>query len=136
MNTINSEKPLTSMILFVSLGATFWFIFLLLIRFLGGYLFIDGNPWLLFLFVSSIPLAWVLVKGSAMIGKVKGEKLLMATALMSITAMLLDGIGLTWFQAWYALEATQLLLAAAWLLWGVGVSLAVGYWESRRYSAS
>jgi hypothetical protein len=98
-------------------------------------LFIDGNPWLLFLFVSSIPLAWVLIKVSAMIGKVKGENLLTATALMSITAMLLDGIGLTWFQDWYALESTQLLLAAAWLLWGVGVSLAVGYLESRRYAA-
>jgi hypothetical protein len=46
-------------------------------------------------------------------------------------AMLLDGIALTWFQGWYGLAPAGLLLAAAWLLWGVGVSLGIGYWASR-----
>jgi Family of unknown function (DUF5367) len=64
---------------------------------------------------------------------VDGEDILTATVLMAITAVLLDGIALTWFQNWYGLAPTQLLLAAAWLLWGVGVSLAIGYWESQRY---
>ena len=135
MIRMNNEKPLTNLILFVSLGIAFWLGALLFIRFLGEHLFIDGNLWLLLLFISSIPLAWVLVKAGAIIGKVEGESLLAATALMSLTALLLDGIGLTWFQNWYGLEQPRLLLASAWLLWGVGVSLAVGYWESRRYTA-
>jgi len=136
MFRMNNEKPLTNLILFVSLGTTFWFVALLFIRFWGDRLFINGNPWLIFLFMSSIPIAWVLVKASAIIGKVEGENVLKATALMSLTGLLLDGIALTWFQNWYGLEQTRLLLASAWLLWGVGVSLAVGYWESRRYAAS
>ncbi len=128
----NNQKPLTNLLLFVSLGTAFWVEGLLFIRFLGDRLFINGNPWLLFWFISSIPIAWVLVKIGATIGKVEGEDILTATVLMALTAVLLDGIALTWLQNWYGLEPTRLLLAAAWLLWGVGVSLAIGYWESRR----
>lgn len=130
--SIGKEQQSIDIIVFATLGAAFWLIFLLLIRFWGEYLFIDSNPWLLCLFLVSIPVAWVLVKIGTTIGKVQGESVLTATVLMSVTAMLLDGVGLTWFQNWYGLEPTQLLLAAAWLLWGVGISLAIGYWESRR----
>jgi Family of unknown function (DUF5367) len=136
MKTINNQKSSIDTILFIGLGAAFWFIFLLLIRSWGAYLFINGNPWLPCLFGLSFPLAWVLVKISAAIGQVQGENLLTAIVIMSITAMSLDSIGLTWFQNWYDLEPTQLLLVAAWLLWGLGASLAIGYWESRRYVTS
>lgn len=129
---MNNEKPLTNLILFASLGTVFWLEALLFIRFWGEHLFTNGNPWLLFLFASSVPIAWILVKISATIGKVEGGDLLTAVALISLTAMLLDGIALTWFQNWYGLEQTQLLLASAWILWGAGVGLAIGYWESLR----
>ena len=127
----NNEKSSTNPILFISLGSIFWAEGVLLIRFWGEQLFFNSNPWLLLWFGLSIPISWVLVKTGATIGKVKGSDILTATVIMSITALLLDGIGLTWFQNWYGTKPTQLLLAAAWLLWGVGVSLAIGYWESR-----
>lgn len=118
MNTMNNEKPI-NLTLFVGLGAAFWFEGVLFIRFLGEHLFVSGNPWLLGWFIASIPLSWVLVKIGATIGQVEGENLLTATALMTLAAVLLDGVGLTWFQDWYGLgEPEQLLLAAAWLLWG------------------
>jgi hypothetical protein len=120
-------------ILFVSLGIIFWFEAVLFIRFWGDRLFFNGNPWLLLWFGASIPIAWVLVKTGATIGKVEGTEVLTATVLMSITALLLDGIGLTWFPNWYGIAPTQLLVAAAWLLWGVGVCLAIAYSESCRY---
>jgi hypothetical protein len=119
-------------ILFVILGAVFWFEALLFIRLGGASLFVNGNPWLLLLFVACIPIAWVLVKISAVVGKVGGDDLLSAVAIMALTALLLDGIALTWFQGWYGLGQSGLLLAAAWLLWGVGVSLAIGYWASHQ----
>lgn len=136
--SISKQPQSINIILFASIGAGFWLIFLLLIRFWGEYLFIVGldaqnenhNPWLLGLFIVSIPLAWVLLKIGTTIGKVEGERVLTATVVMSLTAMLLDGIALTWFQPWYGLESAQLLLVAAWLLWGVGICLAIGYWES------
>jgi Family of unknown function (DUF5367) len=131
--SISKKSQSIDIILFASLGAGFWLTFLLLIRFWGEYLFIDRNPWLLCLFILSIPLAWVLIKVSMTICKVEGEQVLTATVLMSLTAMLLDGIALTWFQNWYGLEPTKLLLVAAWLLWGVGICLAMGYWKSVKH---
>ncbi len=55
---------------FVLLGITFWFEALLFIRFEGGALVIDGNPWLLVLFGACLPIAWVLVKISVAVGKI------------------------------------------------------------------
>ena len=129
----NNDKTLTNPILFIGLGFVFWLEAVLFIRFWGENLFFNGNPWLLPWLGLSIPIAWVLVKTGAVIGKVKGNDILKATVLMSITALLLDGIGLTWFQNWYGIAPTQLLLAAAWLLWGAGIGLAIGYWESRHH---
>jgi hypothetical protein len=117
---------------FVSLGVVFWFEALLFIRFGGESLFVNGNPWLLLLFAASIPIAWVLIKISTVVGKIERESVLTAVAIMALTALLLDGVALTWFQSWYGLAQTGLLLAAAWLLWGVGISLAIGYWVSRQ----
>jgi Family of unknown function (DUF5367) len=126
-----SEQPQSvDIVLFASIGAGFWLVFVLLIRFGGKYLFIERNPWLLGLFIISIPLAWVLIKMVTTIVKVEGSRVLTATAIVTITAMLLDGIALTWFQNWYGLEPTRLVLVAAWLLWGAGMGLAMGYWES------
>jgi hypothetical protein len=118
-------------ILLVILGVVYWLEALLFIRFGGEGLFVNCNPWLLLLFVASLPIAWVLVKVSAVVGKIDREDLLSAVAIMALTAMLLDGVALTWFQGWYGLAPAGLLLAAAWLLWGVGVSLGIGYWVSR-----
>ena len=127
---IQVEKSFNA-ISFVTLGVVFWFEALLFIRFGGEHVFVNGNPWLLLLFVISIPIAGILVKIGAVVGKVEGEELLNAVTIMSLTATLLDGVALTWFQGWYGLTPAGLLLAAAWLLWGVGIGLAIGYWVSR-----
>jgi hypothetical protein len=123
----NTFNPL----LLVILGVVYWLEALLFIRFGGEELFVNGNPWLLLLFVAALPIAWILVKVSAVVGKIDREDLLSAVAIMALTAMLLDGVALTWFQGWYGLAPAGMLLAAAWLLWGVGVSLGIGYWVSR-----
>ena len=136
--SVSKEPQSRDLVLFASIGAGFWLVFVLLIRFWGEYLFIVGvasqnenrNPWLLGLFIISIPLSWVLIKTSMTICKVEGNRVLTATAIVTITAMLLDGIALTWFQNWYGLEPTRLVLVAAWLLWGAGMGLAMGYCES------
>jgi hypothetical protein len=121
-----TQKPFNTT-LFVILGAVFWFEALLFIRFEGISLFVNGNPLLLLLFIASIPIAWCSVKISAIVSKVKGDDLLNAVIIMVITAASLDGIALTWFPDWYGLSPAGLAIAAAWLLWGVGLSLAIGY---------
>ncbi len=132
MTQLTQQQTNFNPILFVLLGIVFWFEALLFIRCGGESLFVNGNPWLLLLFVASLPIAWVLIKISTVVGKIDGEDLLTAVAIMALTALLLDGVALTWFQSWYGLAPTGLLLAAAWLLWGVGISLSIGYWASRQ----
>jgi Family of unknown function (DUF5367) len=127
MTQMTQQKTAFNPILFVLLGVVFWFEALLFIRFGGESLFVNGNPLLVLWFVASIPIAWILVKISAIVGKIDGEDLLSAVAIMALTALLLDGIALTWFQDWYGLAQAGLLLAAAWLLWGVGISLAFAF---------
>jgi Family of unknown function (DUF5367) len=131
IQTTQSSKTFNP-ILFVALGMAFWLEALLCIRLGGTSLFVNGNPWLLFCFVASLPISWCLVKASAIVSKVSGDDLLTAVVIMALTASLLDGIALTWFPGWYGLAPAGLLLAAAWLLWGVGLSLGIGYWVSRR----
>jgi hypothetical protein len=110
-----TQKPFSTG-LFVILGAIFWFEALLFIRFEGTSLFVNGNPFLLLLFVASVPIAWSLVKISEIVTKVQGDDILNAVEIVVITATSLDGIALTWFPSWYDLAPAGLLLAAAWLL--------------------
>ena len=111
--------------LFVGLGILVWFIGLICIRIFGPTLFAAGDPLLLALFAASVPGALVLIKFSAAVGKVQGHPLFSAVTLMCLTALLLDGVALTWFQPAYGLLSGSLALAAAWLLWDVGITLLV-----------
>jgi len=126
----SGQKPFNTG-LFVILGVVFWLVGVLFIRFLGEALFINGSPWLLVLFIGYIAVAWFFVKIIAVAGNVSSADLLSAVSLSALTAALLDGIALTWFPSWYGLGQAELLVPAAWLLWGTGVSLGVGYWASR-----
>jgi hypothetical protein len=83
--SVSKEAQSLDVILFASIGAGFWLVFVLLIRFWGEYLFIR-NPWLLGLLVVSILLAWILVKIVTTICNLEGNRVLTATVMMSITA--------------------------------------------------
>jgi hypothetical protein len=126
------EKKSLNLAFFILLGIVFWFTGVLFIRLGGEKLFVNDSPWLLFLFALAVPISWVFVKISAIVGKVSGAELLGALAIETATATLIDGTVLTWFQNIYSYDQTKLLLIAAWLLWGGGMGLAVGYLESLR----
>jgi hypothetical protein len=103
-------------ILLVILGAVFWFEALLFIRFGGETLFVNGNPWLLLLFVAAMPIAWILVKIAAVVGKIDREDLLSAAAIMALTATLLDGIALTlvWAYSSRTFASSRMAIMGCW----------------------
>ncbi|GAB4151803.1 MAG: hypothetical protein Fur0046_31250 [Cyanobacteria bacterium J069] len=137
MTQIPEAKKSLRLAFFVLLGVVFWLTGVLFVRMGGEALFVNDSPWLLFLFALAIPISWIFVKVSAILGKVSGAELLSALAIETATATLIDGNVLTWFSSIYSHDQDKLLLIAAWLLWGVGMGLAIGYWESLRgnYSA-
>jgi hypothetical protein len=132
MTQIIAEKKSLNVLLFLLLGIIFWFTGVLFVRLGGEILFAKDSPWLLLLFALAVPISWIFVKVSAVVGQVSGVELLHALVLETITATLMDGTVLTWFQPIYSHEQSRLLLIAAWLLWGVGMGLAIGYLESLR----
>jgi hypothetical protein len=119
-NRISPNVPL-----FVILGALSWFIGVLFIRFAGAAFFIEGNLWLIGLYVLTIPVAWLTVKGIVLASNLSGVNISIAVVIMTITATLLDGVAIAWFPSLYGLPTAAHLLAAAWLLWFVGVALGI-----------
>ena len=100
-------------LIFVGIGALFWLIGVLFIRFAGPIFFIEG----------SFPASWLPIKLGEVFGKVKSHALITAVLIMNTTALLLDGVALTWFPSIYGVTGSALVLAAGWLLWTFGVGL-------------
>jgi hypothetical protein len=130
MTTASSTaQPRTSASLpvYAVIGAALWFAFALLIRLIGPSVFVPGTAALLITFLALMPVAALAVWLTARLGRVQGQSLINAVSIMSFTAMLLDGLAITWVPALYGLSAAPLALAAAWLLWGVGCCQLTAY---------
>jgi hypothetical protein len=111
----------------VGLGAFFWLVAALFIRFTGDRVFRKGSPLLALLYVLSWPIAYVIVKTGTRAAAVEKEDMVDSVAVMSLTAMILDGVALTWFKGFYGEEFENTHYGAAWLLYGVGVCFLVAF---------
>ncbi len=109
--------------LFVGLGVLFWLTGVLFIRFAGTIFFAEGSVWLVGLYLLTVPVVWVMIDSVSLIGKLSRLQTLMAIVIFNFTATLLDAVAIAWLPSIYGLPAPAQPLAAAWLLWFVGVSL-------------
>lgn len=125
-----------SLPIYALIGAALWFVFALLIRVVGPSVFVPGTLALLLTFLALIPTAALLVWLTARLGGVQRQGLINAVCIMSFTAMLLDGVAITWAPGLYGLSGTPLALVAAWLLWGVGCCQLIAYLWRRGRSTS
>jgi hypothetical protein len=110
----------------ISLGVFFWFVFAMVIRF-GNGLGIFGGAIGAVTFLLSIPIGWFLIVGiKAMAGLAIGQ-IMTGLGISSATAGLCDGIALTWVPSLYGNELSEALLGAAYIIWGVGIILILAY---------
>jgi Family of unknown function (DUF5367) len=121
--SMGKDRTQINLPLFVGLGVLAWLIGVLFIRFAGTMFFVEGSLWLVGLYLLTVPVVWLTIVSIARIGKLSRLKTLMAIVIMNFTATLLDGVAIAWLPSIYGLQASSQLLAAAWLLWFVGVSL-------------
>jgi hypothetical protein len=77
------------------------------------------------LLLATIPMAWLTVRLAVRTSGLTPARIMETAALVSMPALLLDGLALTWVPAFYSIDPGEQRAAAAWLLWFVGVSLAV-----------
>lgn len=102
-------------------GIVFWVLFALAIRALP--MVFNAGVWNAVLFALTIPLGWVLVDLMKLIAGAKDVEVVTATTLAFAIAFLVDGIVLTWLDWVYGDTAVHTRTAAAYILYGAGVTL-------------
>jgi hypothetical protein len=120
---MNSSK----LLLYVALGAIFWFGAAMLVRFVGPYALTDGNPGRPMLFAATVPITIGFLAVARIAGRLEWHQLLRPLVVMTCTATFLDGIALTWFRMLYADSYEVALFGAALILWGAGMGLCFAY---------
>ncbi len=115
----------------VALGVLFWSSGVLFIRFAGTMFFVNGSIWLIGLYLLTIPVVWLTIESVALVGKLSRLKTFMAIVILNFTATLLDAVAISWLPSIYGLPAPAHLLATAWLLWFVGISLYLSFMMAR-----
>ena len=124
-------RPAVRLPRLIVLGVVFWFLAAMAFRALGPSVLAPDNAALPLIFVLAVPIAWAFVWVGITLGGAKGAAVLPAVVIMSFTAMLLDGLALTFFPGLYGLPPASLLVVAALLLWGVGLIQVIAYWWPR-----
>lgn len=113
------------------LGVVAWLLAALFIRCTMGWGFFSPAASVP-LFALTVPGAWTLAWIGKRVGPLLPSQLVPGVAVACAAAMLCDGIALTWTPTLYGGASANLLPAAAWLLWGVGVIFAVALISARR----
>jgi len=116
----------------VAWGVLLWFSVGLFIRWAPPVLFERGVATAL-LFAAAAPIAWVSIWATQRVASLRPVQLVAVAALASAAAMFCDGIALTW-SSLYGL-GTDLVPAAAWLLWGVAAILTAAFATAHRLGA-
>ena len=115
-----------------TLGVALWLLFALLIRYSIPAGLFGSTAASALLFAAAIPGAWLLVQLCRRTAPLTPEQSGPGVAGAASAALPCDGVALTWAQSLYGDDPTSVLLAAAWLLWGVGACLAVALLVARR----
>jgi hypothetical protein len=129
--SMGKDRTQMNLLLFVGLGVLAWSIGVLFIRFAGTMFFVNGSVWLIGLYLLTIPVVWLTIESVALVGKLSRLKTFIAIVILNFTATLLDGVAISWLPSIYGLPAPAHLLAAAWLLWFVGISLYLSFMMAR-----
>jgi len=114
----------------VTWGVLLWFAVALFIRWAPPALFGRGVATAL-LFAAAAPIAWASIWATQRVASLRPGQLVAGAALASAAAMFCDGIALTWSSLYGS--GTDLVPAAAWLLWGVAAILTAAFAIAHRH---
>ena len=114
----------------VAWGVLLWFAVALFIRWAPPILFGRGLATVL-MFAAAAPMAWASIWATQRVASLQPGQLVSGAALASAAAMFCDGIALTWSSLYGS--GTDLVPAAAWLLWGVAAILTAAFVTAHRH---
>lgn len=112
-------------------GAVLWFIAAMLLRVLGPTGIYEGSA-RVWLYLLVIPGTWPFVALTVRVAGLAVDQKAIALAIVTGTAILIDGVALAWLP-WIYGDSVELVAAAgAVILWGAGVALALGLALNKR----
>ena len=103
------------------MGVIFWILFAVIIRSLP--MVFNAGLWNGVLFIVTIPIGWFLVSFTQRIADLKPDLVVTGVTLAFAVAFLIDGVVFTWFEGIYGETAVHVRTAAAYILYGAGVTL-------------
>jgi hypothetical protein len=119
-------------LLFVSLGVLFWFVAAIIVRFFGDAVFTENNPYLILMFVLTIPITFGFLFITQKVANLSKTELLRPIVIITFTAAFLDGIAMTWFRKLYSESFEVSFYGSALILWGVGMGLFLAHFLANK----
>lgn len=127
-NASIAERPpvrAAALTILVAMGAVYWFVAALVVRWTSAnWVGNDAKTVLVFglIIVATVPALFLGLR-LAGLGRDRAQ---IAAAIMTGSALLLDGVALTWGQSLYGTDPAVVLGGAASIMWGAGVALVLG----------
>jgi hypothetical protein len=118
--------------IFTILGIVFWFSAAMVVHFMGESIFIKSNQYLPLIFLMAIPITFGFIFIAQSVSSLPLHQLLKPIALMTGVAATLDGIALAWTTSLYSQSFEVALIGAAWILWGAGLGLLIGFYFDQK----
>jgi hypothetical protein len=112
----------TQIVILAIYGTVLWFAAAMLVRTLGPVGAFDGG-WGLLTYVLVIPGTIPFILIARPIARLRHDQTATGIAIVTATALLLDGIAHAWFPAIYGTNPALIVKGAAAIFWGAGVGL-------------
>jgi hypothetical protein len=103
-------------------GTTAWFAAAMLVRTLGPMEILDG-AWGLLTYLLVIPGSVPAILIARSVARLRRDQTLVGIAVVTATALLLDGIAHAWFPELYGTDPALVVKGAAAIFWGAGAAL-------------
>ena len=125
---INSPHNLTlpQVAILAGYGAVLWFAAAMLVRTIGPMGALDGG-WGMLTYALVIPGTAPAILAARPLAKLRGDQTIIGIAVVTATALLLDGVAHACFPAIYGTDPALIVKGAAAIFWGAGVGLVLAF---------
>ncbi len=117
--------------LLILLGLAFWLTGALTVQFGSPHHIFGGIPGAI-LFVLTLPIAWISVILMIKITNLKSFQFVPGISIGLAAATFFDGVFLTWIPSLYGSNTDEMVLGAAWILWGAFAFIGAAFFEAYR----
>lgn len=104
-----------------------WALAALTVQWLADFLFAEANIKLVMLFLLTIPLTGALFLSAKIILGLKYLNAMPFVAVLVYPAAFLDGLAMAWAPSFYGTQLPSMAHGAAWIQFGVGIALLLGF---------